>query len=197
MAADRFFVLDPKRITNADFYTLSCSSGVLTTIAAGSASAGHLFAARFVTSGGKLFHVLRLRVHWQTIAGFTAAQELALAAFKLTGYSAAHTGGNAQTPLPQAPSYAASQLACRLSDTAALTAGTHVIGSQLLRGSFAELAAAATVQKGFVDEEALATVHPITVLGNNEGILVRNEILQGAGGTGRLTVELDGYERAA
>jgi hypothetical protein len=156
-----------------------------------------LFAARFATSGSKLFHVTRLRLLWQTVAGFTSAQEVAFSAFKLTGYSAAHTGGTAITPLPLAPGYAASQLACRIGDTAALTAGTQTIGAQLLHGGFSELAAAATVQKGFVDEETLASLHPITVLGNNEGILIRNEVLQGAGGTGRLTVELDGYERAA
>jgi hypothetical protein len=200
MPADRFFLLNSERITNAAFYSLAPSSGVLTTIAAGTASVGHLFAARFVPTGGgaaKLFHVTRLRMLWQTIAGFTAAQEVALAAFKLTGYSVAHTGGTAVTPLALAPGYAASQLAARMADTAALAGGTHTIGAQLLRGAFSELATAASVQKGFIDEEAFASVHPIAVLGSNEGILIRNEVLQGAGGTGRLTVEIDGYERAA
>jgi hypothetical protein len=202
MPAAHRYSFDPDRFPKAAFYTVAASSGLHTTIAAGTGSAGHLFAARYAPVGvgaNLLFHVTRLRILWQTIAGFTAAQEMALAAYKATGFTTLHgTGSAAVAPLALAPGYAVSQLAAvRSSGSAAISAGVLTLGAQLLRGGFAELAAGATVQKGFIDEEALATVHPIVVLAANEGILVRNEILMGAGGTGRLTVELDGYERAA
>jgi hypothetical protein len=197
--AAKRYLIDLDRIGNAFFYSLSASSGSLTTIAAGTASAGHLFAARYVPAGSgitKLFHVTRLRLLWQTITGFTAQQEIALAAYKLTAYSAAHTAGNSVTPLPRASTYAASQLAARMASSVALTAGTQTVGSQLMRGEATELADTPLIGKGFIDEERVAGVHPIIVLAANEGILVRNEVLMGAAGVGRLTVELDGYERA-
>lgn len=198
MPASKRYLIDSERIGNAAFYSLSAPSGSLTTIAAGTSTAGHLFAARFAPSGSgaaKLFHVTRLRLLWQTITGFGAQQEVSFAAYKLTGYSAAHTGGNAVTPLPLAPAYAASQLTARMAASSALTAGTHTIGAQLIRGESTELADSAIIGKGFIDEERVAGLHPLVVLAANEGILVRNEVLMGAAGVGRLTVELDGYER--
>lgn len=194
MAVKPSYVLDPQRLARDAFYSLVGASGLITTVAARTSSAGHVFAARFV-SASKVFAVTRLRVYWQTISGFTAAQEMALAAFKLTGYSAAHTGGSAVAALARSPDFAASGLSARIGDTGALTAGTHTIGSQLLRGSFSELADSALLHKGFIDEQREDADHPICVLENEEGILVSNEILMGAGGTGRLTVELDGFER--
>jgi hypothetical protein len=202
VAAPKFYLLDRDRLTNASFYILTASSGTLSGIAAGTTTAGHLFAARYNPSGAgasKLFHVTWLRFVWQTIAGFTSAQEVALAAYKLTSYSAAHTGGNAATPLALAPGYGAAQLTARMASSAELTVGTQTIGSLLARGNFAELAAAATVVKGFVDEQLplIDDPHPVIVLAANEGILVRNEVAMGAGGTGRLMVQIGGYERAA
>jgi uncharacterized membrane protein len=200
MPAAHRYSFDPDRFSKAAFYSLSATNAIaFAGIAFGTASAGHLFAARFAPTGAGanlLFHVTRLRILWQTLAGFTAAQELAIAAYKITAVSA--YSSSTQVPVALAPGYGASQLLGYKSGTsAAISGGGPTIGGQLLRGGFAELAAGATVQKGFIDEELLATVHPVVVLAANEGILVRNEILMGAGGLGRLTVELDGYERAA
>lgn len=202
MGAAKHYLLNRERLTKANFYMLTAASGTLSAIAAGTSTAGHLFAARYNPTGSgatKLFHITWLRFVWQTIAGFTSAQEVAIAAYKLTSYSAAHTGGNAATPLPIAPGYSAAQLTARMAASSELTAGTQTIGSLLMRGNFAELAAAATVVKGFVDEQLplIDDPHPVIVLAANEGILVRNEVLMGAGGTGRLTVQIGGYERAA
>ena len=185
---------DPSRLSLAKPYRLSMSSGLLTTVAAGTASAGHCAALRFVSATGLKFFVRRLRIHWETVAGFTAAQEVAFAAFKLSAYSAAHTGGGAATVQPIGHAVASS-LSARIGDTGALTAGTQTIGGQILRGCFSELAAAATLQKGFIDEVAENELMPIAVLSDAEGILIRNEVLMGAGGTGRLTVEIDGFEK--
>lgn len=194
MAVVPSYVRDPQRLARDPFYSLIGVSGLLTTVAARTSSAGHVFAARFV-SASKVFAVTRLRVYWQTIAGFTAAQEMALAAFKLTGYSAAHTGGSAVSTFARSPVFGASGLSARIGSTGALTAGTQTIGAQLLQGSFSELANSALLHKGFIDEQREDPDHPVCILENEEGILVSNEILMGAGGTGRLTVEIDGFER--
>jgi hypothetical protein len=197
--AERNFKLDVTRMTGAGFYGLSMPSGLLTLIVARTATLGHLWACRYATATDNLFHVTYLRIFWQTLTGFTSAQEVAFAAFKLTGYSAAHTGGTAGVPLPLAPGYAASELTAQMAITAALTAGTHTIAQQLFRGSSAELAAGATIGKGYIDEQQpmIDDPHPVCVLGNAEGILVANEVLMGAAGVGRLVVDLRGYERAA
>jgi hypothetical protein len=202
MGADQHYLLVRERLTRAGFYWGSFTTGLVTTIAAGTSTAGHLFAARFNPSGAgvhKLFFLTHLRLLWQTVAGFTAAQEIGLAAYKLTGFSALHTGGSAAAMLALAPGYAASQLTGRVANTAELTAGTQTIANQLLRGSYAELAALSTVAKGFIDEglPLFDDPHPIDVLAANEGILVRNEVLMGAGGTGRLTINIGGFERNA
>lgn len=196
--APKNYLKDPGRLTGAQFYSLSMTSGLITTVAAGTATAGHLGVIRFA-SATKLFFVTRFRMHWETVAGFTAAQELALVANILTGYSAAHTGGTAGVVLLRAPALDATSLTGRIATTGELTAGTHTIGAQLARGCFSELAAAATLQKGFIDEQKGGDddPHPVAVLSNQNGILVSNAILMGAGGTGRLTVDLEGYERAA
>jgi hypothetical protein len=196
MGAAPNLTLDPSRLTLAKWYRLSMTSGLLTAVAAGTASAGHCAAVRFTSATGLKFSVVRARFHWETISGFTAAQEVAFAMYKLSSYTAAHTGGNAGVVDPIGHAVASS-LTGRIGDTAALTAGTQTIGAQRLRGAFPELAAAAVVQKGFIDEELANSLFPVTVLGHNEGLLFRNEILMGAGGTGRLTVEIDGFERKA
>jgi len=187
---------DPSRLSLAHAYSLSMTSGLLTTVAAGTSSDGHVAALRYVHAS-KAFHVTRLRVLWQTVAGFTVAQEVSFAAYLLSAYSAAHTDGSAGVVVPRAPGLDATGLSARIGDTGELTAGTQTIGAQLLRGSFSELADAATVHKGFIDEQRGGDddPHVVCVLATTTGILVRNEILMGAGGTGRLTVELDGYER--
>jgi hypothetical protein len=170
---------------------------LLTLIAAGTATAGHLWVARYAPSQAARFYVTHLRFHWQTLTGFTAAQELALAAFLMTGYSAAHTGGSAEDLLALAPDAGACGLSTRIADTTALTSGTHTIGKQLCRGSFAELAAGDAVGKGYVDEQLpmMDDPHPVIVLEDQMGILIRNEVLMGAAGVGRLTVDIRGYER--
>ena len=188
------YTIDVARLGAARFYSLSLPSGLITGVAA----AGALWAARFIPTGEDLFHVTHIRMQWLTTAGFTAAQEVAFAAYKVTGYTTPHTGTYV-SPLALAPTYAASQLTAIMTSTIALASGVFSLDRQLCRGGFAELAAGAAVQKGFVDEQApmMNDFHPITVLGNQDGIVVRNEVAMGAGGAGRLVVDIRGYERAA
>jgi hypothetical protein len=188
---------DPSRLSSAMPFSVLETTGALATIAAGTSTAGHLWAARFVNASGRRFFVTRLRAFWQTIAGpSSAAQEVALAAYKLTSYSAAHTGGAALTIAKRAPNAPTASLSGRIATTSALTAGTHTIGDKLLQGSFFELLDGATTQKGFIDEEASGDEFPVCVLSTSEGLLIRNEVLLGTGLQGKLIVSLQGYERS-
>jgi len=189
-------------------YRVAAVSGLITGVAAATATAGHLFAVRWAPTTDKerqAFLVLqRLRARMFTIAGYTAAQEVGIDLSILRTYSAAHTGGTAVTltgnnqkkkaALP-ASFIPASNM--QIATTGALTAGTHTFDAQPIGyGVFAELAAAATVPKG-VAEIYLSTEDldrfPV-VLSANEGLCIRNTILQGAGGTARLVVEMDWLE---
>lgn len=189
-------------IVSEGAYRSGAASGLFTTVAAGTATAGHLWAARWApaTNDPRKFAVIkRLKATWNTIAGFTAAQEAQLQLFKLTGYTAAHTGGNALTPdrKQRASVMPAALMTGRIAGTAELTAGTHVLGTDpLTSASFAELAAGAAVPKGsFVMQFAPDdTQGGPFVLETGEGLLIRNGILMGAGGTARVVVELDWFE---
>jgi len=190
-------------------YTIGPATGLLTGVAAGSATAGHIFAARWAPAAGKptLAILTRLRIRWLTIAGFTAAQEVGLDLSRVTGYTAAHTGGTAlvATGLRKDRTFHANGVPfpdsafndIRIGTTGALTAGTHTFDPTPFRqDGYSELAAAATVAKGsfqlFYSNEDL-NAEPI-ILAANEGIVARNTIAMGAGGTARVTVEMSWVE---
>lgn len=187
--------------TTNGFYHLGATSGLVTGVAAGDATNGHLFAFR--NTSATLMMVTRLQFQWFTTTGFTAAQEFRLALFRLTGYTASHTGGTAITAagaggMKRRSSYANSVLGdARIATTVQLTAGTHTFDAQpWMTGAYSELAAAATVQMGRFEREwriSESDNHPL-VLTTNEGIVVRNEIAMGAGGVGRLSIEVDWFE---
>lgn len=179
-------------------------SGLIAGVVAGDGTNGHLWACRFAVAPAtdlrQVAVIQRLRVRGFTISGYTAAQEVRLAIYKLTAYTAAHSGGTGAVALTfdkKLTGQPAPLLTGRMAGSDQLTAGTHTIATDPLAvGAFAELAAAATVPKGlseiFISTEDV-TQHPI-VLQNNEGLLVRNEVAQGGGGTMRLVVEIDHCE---
>lgn len=177
-------------------------SGLITGVVAGDGTNGHLWAARWalatpLTDKRRVAVIQRLRVRAFTVTGYTAAQEVLLAVYKLTGYSAAHAGGTALTPDKKFVAAPAPVMTGRMAAAAQLTAGTHTIGTDsIAAASFAELAAGAAVQKGAIDillstEDLIQ--HPLE-LSDQEGLLVRNEVAQGAAGTMRLVVEMDWHE---
>lgn len=183
-------------------YRLGFQSGLVTGVAAATASAGHLFAFRWGSAAGvALIH--RVRAKWVTVAGFTAAQEIGLDMIRATGYSASHSSGTAVTlaapNLKKRQSHAASLLTdARGPTTGALTAGTHTLDAQAMAyAGYSELAAGATVPKGamLLDFDAHMDFGggPLE-LATNEGFIIRNTVLMGAGGTARLSVEVDWTE---
>lgn len=197
---------------NEGAYRTGARTGLVAGVAGGSATNGHLWVARWAPSQGgaaaaarpQFALIQRLRARWFTISGFTAAQEVSLSLFRLTGYTVAHSGGTgaqALTPSPKRTKFAGTAAAAlmtgRIAGTDQLTAGTQVLDTDpIAGGSFAELAAAATVPKGyfelFLSTEDLAE-YPL-ILAPNEGLLLRNEVAMGAGGTARLVVEMDWLE---
>lgn len=188
-------------------YRSGAHTGLLAGVAAGTSTAGHIWTARWappatnsVVDIRRRAIIQRLRIRWFTISGFTAAQEVGLELFRLTGYTVAYSGGTGAavlTPSAKSSAFPASAMTGRISGSDALTAGTQTLDTDPIgAASFAELAAAATVPKGsfeiFLSTEDLDR-HPI-ILAPNEGLLVRNLVAMGAGGTARVTVEMDWLE---
>lgn len=183
-------------------YRSCAKTGLIATIAAGTATAGHLWAVRWpavLAGGDRRARVVlqRLLVKWRTITGFTGAQEVALDLYKLTAYTVAHSGGTAVAATKKVTAGPAALLTGQVATTIELTAGTQTIGTDpIASNSFSELATAATVPKGALDlylsTEDLDR-HPV-VLDQNEGLLLRNTILMGAAGTARVIVEMDWLE---
>lgn len=196
-------------------YRVAAVSGLLTTVAAATATAGHLWSMRWappVVPAGfpnpRFCVIQRLRARRFTISGFTAAQECGMDLSTLRTYTVAQTGGTAMvfTGANQKkntsggasalmPSSAMADM--RIGAAGALTAGTHALDAQPIAAAVSsELAAGATVQPGaaeiFLSTDDLDR-YPL-VLAANEGLVIRNTVLMGAGGTTRLVVEIDWLE---
>jgi len=203
------------RASGARIFRMSAVSGLITTVT----SNGVVFAHRN-PSASVVQHLVELVVKYRTVAGFTSAQEMALAASWATAFGATpanYTGGtdlsdpasnpayvNLGVPLGSSYSYTdertRSVLASgnvRIADTAALShAGTPTINSQPFAwDNFSELAAAGTVNKGFFDFKWQPSNDAEGAMGENAGFVIRPPITMGAGGTGRFQVSYVWYER--
>lgn len=193
----------PQPVQATGHFSASARSGLITLIAAGTATAGHLWAIRNGNSSITVV-IQRIRAIWRTVAGFTAAQEIGMAVYRMTTYTANHTGGTLISPSTPAyqrrtafPSGSITQ-GHRIATTTELTAGTQVIDTQpLMIDGYAELATAATVPKGSIVMERVYRPHEYPlVLAVDEGLLLRNEVAMTGGGTARVAVELDWFELA-
>ena len=187
---DISYFIDKNRNLRSHFFRYGGRSGLATTIAAGTASAGHVYALRNPTGSGKRISLARLRLAFIPTTAFGAAQAVRLAAYKATGYSAAHTGATAITPAKKNTLNTTNSIAtARIADTGALTAGTHTLNGQ----PFFEAGAHGTLP-AFSEVYVPGDQHP-EVLVPGEGIIVRNETLMGASGVGIIVVEAEGWER--
>jgi hypothetical protein len=188
---------------DGNVYECSGLSGVVTGVAAN----GVVLAFRNPSSA--VIELLSLDLFVRTIAGFTAAQELAVAAsFVFSFASANYTGGtnlsdpsggtagyyNVDIPIVSSPSWTgggASQLTSgniSIANTAALThAGSPTFMAQPFAwDGYGELAAAATVGKGFLEAKYRASPRGGQRLGLDSGFVARLPIAMAAGGTARL-----------
>lgn len=188
-------------ITGNGAYRIAAASGLITGIAAGTATAGHIFAARW-NNVSKLALVTYFRARWSTIAGFTAAQEVGLDLYIARSYTASHTGGTALTLTGNNAKKRSSQATTnfadmRISATGALTNVATTLDAQpIAYGCVSELATGATIPKLSFDiiyELDDTSMHPI-VLSQDTGLVLRNTILMGAGGTARVSIEMEWME---
>lgn len=192
-------LIEPSKMRGVPFHRLTCLTGLLTGIAAGSASAGHLIGWRNGdTSALGDFHIARLFMQWWTTVGFTAAQELFLDVHKASAYTVAHTVGTGATdvnPAARGDYTANTTMTAHVAGSTEITAGTHTIGARLLSIGGQELATgAAVVNKTFQNELVSRDRHPVDILKPNEGLIVRNgAIAMGAGGVGRLLLIAEGW----
>lgn len=167
------------------------TSGAVTTIAAGTSTAGHILALRSATSG-KAVVLKSLEAEFILTTAFSSAQEVGFDAYILRGYSAAHTGATALTLTGgrKITDYPATILTGRIADTGALTAGTHTMDTNAFaRGSLYASAIGAQFGPRFYD--FTGTREGGITIGYEEGILIRNTIVMGATGVGKwhFTVE--------
>lgn len=184
-------------------------SGLSGIVAASLAADSVLFHFRNPHTNTAAVRLRRLVAKWRTIAGYTASQEVSLAAYEVSAFGATpadYTGGTslggtirrlgpdtASKPARETILAAGNVSICT---TAGLAhAGTPTIASQPFAYDGAnELAAAATVAKGGFDvvwqpsDEAIDDRKGLFIT-PGRGFVIRNPIALGAGGTGRLFVE--------
>jgi hypothetical protein len=195
-------LINVQALKHAPFYSLKTRTGVITAIAAATASAGHLIAVR--NTGSAEFNVTRMRLAWLSSVDPSVEQLIGFIVNKLTAYSVAHSGGTGAStgnPVSRAeatgtPYAAITAIAHRTAGTDELTAGTQTIGESLGRMDDFALADAATVKHTkFEQVWQSPDKHPLFCIGASEGILVRNAVLMANSLAGNLDLELDGWIR--
>ena len=159
-------------------------SGVLATIAAVTASAGHLWALKNATATAtKLILVHRLTVRFRPTVAATVAQQLGLCVFRATAFTTQHNTGGAlvsfttpqakmrtSLPLTEATVYASDS-------TTAISGGTLTIDTlPLFEQRDWNLASGATVPFPLIDFTLDFKERPL-VLAQNEGLVVANTVL--------------------
>lgn len=180
-------------------FHLGAKSGV---IAAALAANSALFAFRQPLSTIRV-DIERLIFKWETLAGFTAEQEISFEILPVTSFAGTNYAGGTDLSHPSTLANKAyisltggvSALATgniMIATTTALThAGPSLATHPWMSGSFSELASAVTVHNGFVELiHSVGENVPPWPLFTDEGFIARNTILHGAGGTGRVHVEM-------
>lgn len=174
---------------------IGARSGAMTaTIDAGAV----VFAARNISERPSA--VSRLLARWMTTTAFGSSQCVAFAFYKVTGYTASHTGGVQVTAQKRKTSQfreiPATELDIRIGDTGPLSGGTHdAIDSASPIEMFTSESLTSPVIAGpepwrFGDQLPL-------VLEQNEGLLGVNLVAFGATGVGTLFVGANFYRFGA
>lgn len=186
-------------------YRIHIQTGTLAAaLAAGTASAGHVFAFRW-GDATRFAIITKLKTRFLPLTPFTAAtltDHTSFDAFIVRSYTASHSGGTALTsPSKMRASMGATLVTdMRISTTAALTNGTETFDSSpfaqsIRRGNRVNPAAATeeVIQPSAdgmeLDFDMGGGDHPI-VLAQNEGIVIRNRTVWPAAGTGILSVAI-------
>lgn len=178
-------------------YRTVFQTGLVTTIAAATASAGWLGSLRFATAAPYALRIRRLEAEFLLTTAFGAAQEVGFDASIARNFSASPTGGTAVTVAADAGKRRTAHVAnpfsaagdVRGASTTAIVAGTQTLdGTPIARGSYWAGAIGAKYGRE-VFEFTAADLAPILVA--NEGLVFRNTVLMGATGVGRWTFGVD------
>lgn len=187
-------------VANGGRYRFASRTGLITTIAAHTATAGHLVGFRW-GSTTKTCLVDYIRLQLCTVTDFTTLQQFAVGARMARSYTASHSGGTTATltgnNCKMRSSYATTALtAAQVATTAELTAGTHTIDTQpfLVCSTSAPSAGATTDQIPWAVEFNAKTGTGPIILAQDEGFVVSNETLMGAAGTAILAIEVEWRE---
>ncbi len=169
------------------------TTGAVTTVTTGSATAGHILALRNASTVTAV-RLRTLEVEFLLTTAFGSAQEVGFDAFILRGYQAAHTGATALTITGGRGlvDSSATVLTGRIADTGALTAGTHTLDTNpIAKGGVYCSAIGANLFPRLYDFTSMLDGGIVFVA--NEGLVVRNTIAMGATGVGKwhFTVEFD------
>jgi hypothetical protein len=181
------------RILRGSYREVFSTSNV-TTVAAHTASAGHLLALRNKAAPQMVAVLKAIEVEFLLTTAFGSAQEVGFSAYLLRAYLAAHSGATALTVAggQRTAADAPPQLTGWIADTGALTAGTHTIDTNpIARGSCYASAVGAQVLARRYDFMPFGGFE----LGDEEGMLISNTVVMGAAGVGKwhFTVEWDEY----
>ena len=192
---------------NFNQFQLSAKSGLI----AGTSAADVVFAWRWPGVAPDIQWITGIEVKGRTVSGFTSAQEVAVDLLPVSDFGGAnYTGGTdlshpttaanhayiaRTTPYGLDTTQRASKFASgnvRIADTGALSQGaTPVIASHpILWDAYADLAAAATVQKGRFDARWTPPDGKAWGIGNDAGFVLQLPIGLGSGGTFRLFVSV-------
>lgn len=189
-------------------YLFSASTGLITTIAAKTATAGHIFSLR---NGhpSTLMLVKYLRMRWQTITAFTTAQRIGLQGFITRSATANYSGGTAISATGAGALRKRNNMpvsAClslgdaRIATTAELTAGTQTLDAQPFFEliGWSQTGAAPAVMNVIETELNMqdGNTYPL-IISQNEGITIANTVLGGAAGTAVVSVDIQWDEVSA
>lgn len=173
-------------LDTAGTYRAFARSNLVTLVAAGTASAGHILACQ-VPAGTLGMKLKTFEASCQVLTAFTGAQEVGFDLFKATSYSAPHTGGLGVLPSRGNTHQNASQITAtqlRVADTGALTNGTETLDTDRL--------ASDCMWAAGVGSQILYRMYDFTQLPlggliflPSEGFVGRNTVLMGAAGVVR------------
>lgn len=185
--------VSPRPLEATAWMQISAKSGALTVVTGSTANL--VFALR--NGGSNLYLIRKIAIQWTTTTGYTAAQYQDFSAYVARSYTVASSGGTAitisgNTNKLRTSLGTLSTPDCRISTTAALTAGTLTVDTNPI-GTYGAWCAAATAGAGF----PLTTIfdqgpgdYPL-VLAANEGLVICPGTTMGAAGVGFLTVMVE------
>lgn len=178
-------------------YQLSAATGAITTLAAG----GTIFSFRWAPGTGQFCVIKRVSIGFNATTGFTAGQAMGFGMTVARSFTASDTVGTALTPIlgnnqkNRTTQMTSMVTDARISAAVVLTAGTRTLDAQALGAT--QFYAPTTTTGTLLPTTNLVSYnlddYPL-VLQNNEGFVITNQILMGAGGVGTAYINVEWFE---